>query len=133
MKSTDHSDARDAVRRLCDVIVAEAERNPEFACRLLRAVAAAGVIDRAPPPPRMAEKRSPDVHAINVLRSHGEGALRGKLEQIKARADLKAVAAASGLVLAGEGAKGSASRAELIESIIAAAKHYDALRSVAQA
>src|SRR6516225_1531692 len=44
-------------------------------------------------------------HAIscrNILRLHGESALRGKLEQVRTVEDLRAVALASGLVLAGK-------------------------------
>jgi hypothetical protein len=72
-------------------------------------------------------------HAINILRTHGEAALRGKLEQVKAVEDLKSVADASGLVLSGGAGKAKArlTRAELIAGIIEAAKHYDAQRSAA--
>ena len=76
---------------------------------------------------------SAQVHAINILRLHGESALRGKLEQIKATADLKAVARASGLVLPAGMSKARPSRTELISEIIQAAKHYDAQRSAATA
>ena len=72
-------------------------------------------------------------HAINILRLHGEAALRGKLEQVKAVEDLKSVARASGLVLSGSACKPRPSRAELILAIVEAAKHYDAQRSAATA
>ena len=70
-------------------------------------------------------------HAINILRMHGEAALRGKLEQVKAVDDLKAVARASGLVLSGSACRPRPSRTELILGIVEAFKHYDALRSSA--
>ena len=74
-----------------------------------------------------------DFHAINVLRSHGESALRGKLEQVRAVERLRAIANVSGLVLSGSASKLKASRADLIDGIIAAAKHYDAQRNAATA
>ena len=68
-----------------------------------------------------------------MLRTHGENVLRGKLEQIKAVEDLRAVARLSGLLLTGPAARPKAKRGDLIEGIIAAAKHYDAQRSTASA
>ena len=122
--------AHATLRRLFAVILDEAASNQAFAGKLVEALAAAA----AAPDNRVeacVERRpiAPEVHAINVLRSHGEGVLRGKLEQIKARTELKAVATASGLVLSG--CKTNASRNELIDSIVAAAKHYDAQRTTA--
>jgi hypothetical protein len=73
------------------------------------------------------------LHAVNILRLHGEAALRGKLEQVKAIEDLRSVAAASGLVLWASAGKARASRVELIAAIVEAAKHYDAQRSAATA
>ena len=121
--------AHATLRRLFAVISDEAASNPAFAGKLMEALAAAaGQPDN---PAACVEKRptAPEVHAINVLRSHGEAVLRGKLEHIKARTELKAVATASGLVLSG--CKTNATRGELIECIIAAAKHYDAQRAAA--
>lgn len=130
--------ARNAVRRFCAVITREADRNPEFAQRLSEALGS--LMADVPAEPRQEAETPPPMarpqvrlHAVNVLRSHGEGALRGRLEQIKARTELKAVATASGLVLSGPGAKPNATRTDLIEGIIAAAKHYDALRAEATA
>ena len=70
-------------------------------------------------------------HAINILRMHGEAALRGKLEQVRTVENLRAVARASGLVLAGSAGGERPSRAEMILGIVEAAKHYDAQRSAA--
>jgi hypothetical protein len=95
----------------------------------LGAVAAA-VADKQPPGPRKASG-APDFHAIIVLRSHGEPALRGMLEQARVSERLRSIASASGLVLTGGAARPKASRAELIDGIISAAKHYDAQRSTA--
>jgi len=122
------------LRRVFDVIVREAQDNPALARRLAQAIApgpAAG-----PGPPRPARRRPFDAsqfHAINILRLHGESALRGKLEQVKAAEDLKSVARASGLVLSGRASKARASRTELIAGIVEAAKHYDAQRGAATA
>ena len=91
---------------------------------------------REPAPPKPAPRRAFDAsqfHAVNILRLHGEAALRGKLEQVKAVEDLRSVATASGLVLSGSAGKARPSRAELIAAIVEAAKHYDAQRSAATA
>jgi hypothetical protein len=45
--------------------------------------------------------------------------------------DLKAIARFSGLVLVGKAAKAKPTRADLIEGIIGAARHYDAQRAAA--
>ena len=120
------------LRRIFDVVVREAEHNPALAQKLVQAIAEdvpaeTGSARRTRGKPFDA---SP-FHAVNILRLHGESALRGKLEQVKAVADLKSVARLSGLVLAG--GKARPSRAELISEIVAAAKHYDAQRSAATA
>lgn len=122
------------IRRIFDAVVREAERNPAFAQALAQAV---GEAHSAPqgtgkPRPRSCLDLS-QLHAINILRTHGEPALRGKLEQLTAVEDLKRVAAASGLVLSGGASKARPSRAELIAGIIDAAKHYDAQRGAATA
>jgi hypothetical protein len=124
--------AHEVLRRLFDVIVSEAKTNEPLARKL---VAAFGeIVPADPSKPQPAPRKQPipaAFHAINVLRSHGEGALRGKLEQVRELEGLRSIASASGLVLTGGAAKPKASRAELIDGIIAAAKHYDAQRSTA--
>jgi hypothetical protein len=119
------------LRRLFDVIASEAARNPELAHQLAQAIGQLG------PESRKSGRRRPlaavDFHAVNVLRLHGEGALRGRLEQVKAVEDLKSLATVSGLVLSGSAARARPSRAELIEGIVEAAKHYDEQRSAATA
>lgn len=125
---------RKALARLFDVVVREAERNEGFARRLAEALE--DVASAAPAKPAARSGKSleaPALHAVNLLRTHGENVLRGKLEQIRQSADLRAVAKASGLVLAGSAARSKASRAELIDGIVAAAKHYDAQRTTASA
>lgn len=126
--------AREVLDRLFRVIVREAEKNEPFARSLIDALQAelAARAGKPRPAPRKAFDPS-GLHAINILRLHGENVLRGKLEQVKATDDLRTVARSSGLVLAGPAAKSKASRAELIEGIVAAAKHYDAQRTVASA
>ena len=120
------------LRRIFDVVAREAEHNPELAQKLAHAIAEDLAAEPASPKP--APRRPFDasqVHAVNILRLHGESALRGKLEQIKAVEDLKSVATASGLVLWGSVGKSRPSRAELIAAIVEAAKHYHAQRSAA--
>lgn len=125
--------ARDVLDRLFRAIVREAENNDAFARSLIDALQA-NLAARAgkKAPPRKAFDAS-QLHAINVLRAHGENVLRGKLEQVKAAEDLRAVARFSGLLLTGPAARPKAKRGDLIEGIIAAAKHYDAQRSTASA
>jgi len=120
------------LRRIFDVVAREAEHNPELAQKLAHAIAED--LAAEPESPKPAPRRPFDasqVHAVNILRLHGESALRGKLEQIKAVEDLKSVATASGLVLWGNAGKARPSRAETIAAIVEAAKHYDAQRSAA--
>jgi len=126
--------AREMLRRLFDAILGEAERNEAFARKLLEALQGevAGKLEKPRPTPRKTFDPAA-LHAINILRMHGANVLRGKLEQVKGLDDLRAVARVSGLVLTGEAARPKASRAQLIEGIIAAAAHYDAQRSEASA
>jgi hypothetical protein len=120
------------LRRIFDVVAREAEHNPELAQKLAHAIAED--LAAMPASPKPAPRKPFDAsqfHAVNILRLHGESALRGKLEQIKAVEDLKSVATASGLVLSGSAGRARPSRAELIAMIVEAAKHYDAQRSAA--
>jgi hypothetical protein len=121
----------EALRRLFAVIVHEAEHNPALAQRLAQALAEP--LQLATAPKRTARKQfnASQFHAVNILRSHGEDALRGKLEQVKAVEDLKSIAKASGLVLSGTACNARPLRADVINAIIAAAKHYDAQRRTA--
>jgi hypothetical protein len=127
---------RETLRRLFDAILGEAGRNPAFAQKLAQAIGqehstSSDRVEEAAP-----RNRAPvalGLHAVNILRQHGEGVLRGRLEQVKAVEDLKSVAKASGLVLSGSAARARPSRTELIEGIVNAAKHYDALRGAATA
>ena len=126
--------AHETLRRLFDVIVREAEKNPALAEKLMEALSQArtGESEKS----RSATRKqfyAPEFHAINILRLHGESALRGKLEQIRAVEHLRSLARASGLVLSGSACKARPSRADLINGIITAAKHYDAQRSAASA
>jgi hypothetical protein len=122
----------ETLRRLFDAVLREVERNPALAEKLARAMGEdSGSLRRSPKRTARRTFDAAQVHAVNILRLHGESALRGKLEQIKAAADLKAVATASGLVLPPTTGKPMPSRAELITGIIEAAKHYDAQRSAA--
>jgi hypothetical protein len=113
--------------------VRTAEKNPAFAREIVEALAVdiearslkIGKVERL-------DQFDPSgLHVINVRRSHREQVLRGKLEQIRASADLRFVARFSGLVLSGTASGVRASRSDLINAIIAAAKHYDAQRETA--
>ena len=124
----------ETLRRLFDAVLREAEQNPALAEKLAQAIGEdVGSLRRSPKRTGSATFDAAQVHAINILRLHGESALRGTLEQIKATADLKAVAVASGLVLPASTSKAKPSRTELISEIIQAAKHYDAQRGAATA
>jgi hypothetical protein len=126
--------AHEILDRLFRIILAEAEQNPAFATRLLDALPE-GAIAKLRSSERTPRKQpgAPDLHAINVLRTHGEHVLRGKLEQIRILEDLKSIARRSGLVLTGTAGRAKPSRTDLVDGIIAAAKHYDAQRSEAAA
>ena len=122
------------LRRIFDVVVREIEHNPALAQKLAHAIAED--LAAEPGSPKPAPRKPFDAsqfHAVNILRLHGESALRGKLEQVKAVEHLRSVATASGLVLWGSAGKARPSRAELIAAIVEAAKHYDAQRSAATA
>jgi hypothetical protein len=120
------------LRRIFAVIVREAEANPALAQELAKALGED--LAAEPGSPRSLPRKPFDasqLHAVNILRLHGESALRGRLEQVRAVEDLRSVAKASGLVLGGGAGKARPSRAELIAAIVEAAKHYDAQRSAA--
>jgi hypothetical protein len=123
----------ETLRRLFDVVVREAERNPRLARELSQVVA--GQFDDGARSSKRGRKifDATQFHAVNILRLHGEPALRGKLEQVRTIEDLRAVALASGLVLAGKAGVARPSRTDMILGIIEAAKHYDAQRSAATA
>jgi len=123
----------ETLRQLFDVVVREAERNPRLARELSQVVA--GQFDVGTRSSRRGRKvfDATQFHAVNILRLHGESALRGKLEQVRTVDDLRAVALASGLVLASKTGGARPSRSDLILSIVEAAKHYDAQRSAATA
>jgi hypothetical protein len=114
--------------------VSEAKKNEPLARKLVEALGDGVAVERGKPTAAPRKTADPaDFHAINVLRSHGESALRGKLEQVRAVERLRAIANVSGLVLSASASKPKASRADLIDGIIAAAKHYDAQRNTAAA
>ena len=128
------SDARlhATLGRIFAALRKEVARNERLAVELMRAIGDAPFAD-APRSVRRATFDPSRVHAVNILRQHGEAALRGRLDEIRSIADLRSVALASGLVLSGRALKGRSSRGELIGAIVAAAKLYDAQRSAASA
>ncbi len=120
--------AHKILQRLCGIIVAEARNSPALSKKLLRAFpnTMAPTIE---PVQRIAKSDVSQFHAVNVLRAHGENVLRGKLEQIRSKENLRAIAKSSSLTLEGAAAKRNASLSELAEGIVAAAKHYDGQRT----
>jgi hypothetical protein len=122
------------LNRLFAAILSEAEKNEAFARKLISALPQSVVVSFEQPRPRPRRAFDPAaIHAVNVLRLHGEPVLRGKLEQVRSLEDLKAIARASGLVLVGDATKSKATRDDVINGIISAAKHYDAQRTTASA
>jgi hypothetical protein len=121
----------ETLRRLFDAVVEEAKQNPALARKHAHAIGQNfGARPRSPKPaPRRAFDAS-QFHAVNILRLHGECALRGKLEQVKAVEDPSPLPGPR-LVLSGIAGKARQSRAELITEIVEAAKHYDAERNAA--
>jgi hypothetical protein len=120
------------LRRLFEAIASEIEHNPALARKLAQAMGRGGQAEPERPRPRRPFAAA-EFHAVNMLRTHGEAALRGRLEQVKAVEDLRSLATASGLVLSGSAARVRPSRAELIDGIVDAARHYDEQRSAATA
>jgi hypothetical protein len=118
--------AHEILQRLFNVIVAEARNSPTLSKKLLRAFPKDMVpsIKMAPP-----ISTPPQFHAVNELRAYGENVLRGKLEQIRSKENLRAIAKASSLVLGGAATKRSASLADIVDGIVEAAKHYDRQRT----
>ena len=126
---TDEISAHEVLEKLFAVFLAEARNNPSLTKKMLAAFPK-GVIAKveAPQKPRKAFDPSQH-HAINILRSHGENMLRGRLETIRKKADLRAVARASGIVLDGAAAKKNPTLEDLVEGIIRGAKHYHKQRA----
>ena len=125
--------AHEILRRVFNVIVRAAEKDPVFAQEVMETLCD-GIVGGASARQKSALRRLFDpsgFHAINILRAHGEQALRGKLEQVRATDDLRCVARFSGLVLNGRASSSRASREDLIDGIVAAAKHYVAQRGAA--
>ena len=122
--------AHEILRRVFNVIVRAAERDPVFAQEVIETLSN-GIAENSSAKRKSSLRRlfePSGLHAINILRAHGEHALRGKLEQIRATAGLRSVARFSGLILSGRACSPRASREDLINGIVAAAKHYAAQR-----
>jgi hypothetical protein len=127
------SQAHELLGRIFGVIIRAAEKDPMFAQELMQALSS-GTAENSSTGQKSTLRRLFDpsgFHAVNILRAHGEEVLRGKLEQVRATADLRSVATFSGLVLAGRASNSRATREDLIDGIVAAAKHYVAQRGAA--
>ena len=125
--------AHEILGAIFGVIISAAERDPAFAQELMQALSG-GIAENSSRGQKSRMRRLFDpsgFHAINIMRAHGEDALRGKLEQVRATADLRSVAMFSGLILSGRASNSRATREDLINGIVAAAKHYVAQRGVA--
>ncbi|MGI9404743.1 MAG: hypothetical protein ACR2O4_00100 [Hyphomicrobiaceae bacterium] len=130
--------AHATLEALFAAVVEEARRNPAFARRLANALPG-NVIGEAAKKSRSktSAKASKDFdpascHAVNILRQHGENMLRGRLSNLRTKTQLTQVARRSGLRLTGKAAQKSASRNDLIEGIVDAARHYDTQREAAE-
>jgi len=126
--------AHEILGAIFGVIIRTAEKDPAFAQELMQ-VLSTGIAENPSTDGQKSRLRrlfDPlGFHAINILRAHGEDALRGKLEQVRAAVDLRSVAMFSGLVLCDRASNSRATREVLIDGIVAAAKHYVAQRDVA--
>lgn len=131
--SPDELPAHEVLERLFAVFLAEARNSPSLTRKLLSAFPK-GVVAKIEAPQKERKAFDPSqFHAINILRIHGENMLRGRLETIRKREDLRAVARASGVVLDGAAARKDARLEDLVEGIVRGAKHYDAQRTGASA
>lgn len=135
------------LEKVFQVVLEEAKSNPEFAQKIEAAVSTA-VGRTAPQKTKQKSKASrtssaakktkttrfdaTEYHAVVILRSYDEGVLRGRLNTLT-KEKLRKVASFSGLVLTGISAKKTATKEEIIEGIVAAAKQYIAQRGIAAA
>jgi len=126
--------AHEILGAIFGVFIRAAEKDPAFAQELMQALSG-GIAENSTMGGQKSRLRRlfdpTGFHAINILRAHGEDALRGRLEQVRATADLRSVAMFSGLVLSGRASNSRATREDLIDGIVAAATHYVAQRGVA--
>jgi hypothetical protein len=125
--NTVDSEAADRLEAVFQTVVAEARANPAFADRVRRALSDAaaerpkqGTGNRKKP----AGASPPNIHAVNVLRLHGEQMLRGQLSNLRTKTELLRIAKRSGLRLTGDASKRSATRSDMIEGIVVAALQY---------
>lgn len=125
----------ESLEAVIETIATEARNNPAFAARLRAALAdtpegqASSATAKANPRSRLPVEAA--FHAVVVLRDEGAGLLRGRLERLGTKAEIKAVAKRSGLVLTGAAAKRTATVAELVDGVVRAAEHYNAQRKAA--
>lgn len=125
--------AEELVEALFDVIVEEARRNKPFARRLLSVYPQSVVARIETGQQRKATFDASAYHAVNILRNHGEAMLRGRLSSLKTREQLREVATRSGLRLTGKGARRSASKSDIVDAIVEAARQYVAQREASTA
>ena len=131
MKDLKEVPAHELIAALFDVVTEEAKRNRAFARRLLAVYPEQIVARIASDKERRSAFDPAAFHAVNILRNHGEAMLRGRLSSLNTKAQLRKVATRSGLRLTGRGARASATKAEIIDAIVEAARHYIAQRRAA--
>jgi len=127
--------AHELLARLFEVIVEEAKKRPEFADALL-GVFPEAIIAKIEKPGARGKAPAFDatsLHAVNILRQHGEQTLRGRLSQVTTKKDLIAIAKYSGVQLPKSATSKGATLDDVIEGIILGAKHYDSQRKAAAA
>ena len=121
---TNEVPAHEILEKLFSVFLEEARACPALTRKLLSALPDAMIAKVEAPQKRVKTFDPSQFHAINILRTHGENMLRGRLETLRKKEELRAVARASGIVLDGPAAKKNPRLEELIEGVIRGAKHY---------
>ena len=118
--------AHEILERLFQIVVDEAKKRPDFAEALVKALPNAVVARiEKPTATKAAPKFDPtSIPATTVLRQHGEATLRARLAEIRTKKDLMAVAKASGVQLSDKARAKGASVADIVDGIVAGAKHY---------
>ncbi|MEM7621304.1 MAG: hypothetical protein AAF228_12770 [Pseudomonadota bacterium] len=127
--------ADDMLEKVFDVILQEAKVNPEFSDKIENTFSKQKVQKTTRKPSAKTSSQKFDFakyHAVNILRNSDEQTLRSRLNSIT-KDKLKKIALYSGLVLTGNAAKKTASKAEMIQGIVEAAQQYVAQRVSAKA
>ena len=124
---SDTMPAHEILEKIFDTVIKEAKERPAFAQALLASLPQSAVarIEKAPRKPSAPKFDATSIPAARVMKEHGEATLRSKLGDVRKKADLKAVAEASAIVLEGPAAKKTATTAEIIDCIVAGANRQN--------